>query len=204
MEFAWGAAGRPIAGESNSGDSYLVLTHADGLLMAVVDGLGHGAEAALAACAAIRAIEENGHQPLVPLFEHCHAALQGSRGVAMTVAHCSRSSGQLTWMGVGNVEALIVRVVDGEVVGTDHVMLRNGVVGMRLPRLQVSQQRVAPGDLLVFATDGIRSRFAADLDPRGTPCEIANRILDRHGRDTDDSLVLVVRYRGPDSAGGSD
>lgn len=194
MPFEWGAAGRPFPGEIASGDAYLANEVQGGLLMAVVDGLGHGVEAAIAASAAIRTLENSSDRPLVSLFELCHAALKETRGVAMSVAHCSDATGRLTWLGVGNVEAIVVRVEDGKI---DHIPLRGGVVGMTLPTLRVSEQLVAPGDLIVFASDGIRSRFFEHLDPRGDPWQIADRILSEYGRGTDDAMVLVVRFLGP-------
>ena len=46
---AWGMAQAVLAGQTVSGDRHLVSPCRDGLLVAVVDGLGHGEEAAKAA-----------------------------------------------------------------------------------------------------------------------------------------------------------
>lgn len=197
MPFAWGAAGRPLVGEIASGDAYLVQPNPEGLLMAVIDGLGHGTEAEIAATAAVITLESHGDRPLVEQFERCNTALKDTRGVAMTVVHASAATGDVTWLGIGNVEGLIARIDEGAVARIDFLMLRNGVVGMKLPRLQVSRQTLEPGDLLILATDGIRSRFHEALDPTGDPSEIAQRILAEHGRENDDAMVLVARYEGP-------
>jgi len=45
----WGVAERALPGQTVSGDKYLVKPLADGVLLAVVDGLGHGGEATAAA-----------------------------------------------------------------------------------------------------------------------------------------------------------
>jgi serine/threonine protein phosphatase PrpC len=50
------------------------------------------------------------------------------------------------------------------------------------------------GDVMVLATDGIGSGFAQAIAPGGTAQEIADRILAAHGKDSDDALVVVVRY----------
>jgi len=55
---------------------------------------------------------------------------------------------------------------------------------------------VAPGDLLIFATDGIREGFAEGLPTDATPQQLADQILARSGKGTDDALVLVARYAG--------
>jgi len=55
---------------------------------------------------------------------------------------------------------------------------------------------VAPGDLLIFATDGIREGFAEGLPTDATPQQLADQILARSGKGTDDALVVVARYAG--------
>ena len=60
----WSAASRARAGEKESGDRCVVKVQADGALLAVADGLGHGAEAALAADLAVRTVERYATEPL--------------------------------------------------------------------------------------------------------------------------------------------
>ena len=74
--------------------------------------------------------------------------------------------------------------------------MRGGVVGGQLPSLRGSILPVRRGDTLIFATDGIRQGFTEGLVLTGSPQEIADQILARHYRQTDDALVLVVRYLG--------
>ena len=76
------------------------------------------------------------------------------------------------------------------------VLLRNGLVGYQLPALQASLVPIAPGDLLIFATDGIRVGFTQELVPTDPPQLMADHILNRFFKGTDDALVLVVRYLG--------
>jgi negative regulator of sigma-B (phosphoserine phosphatase) len=73
-------------------------------------------------------------------------------------------------------------------------------MGYRLPSLYPAAIPVAPGDMLIFATDGLRSGFVDDVPLEDAPQQIAEHILERYGRDTDDALVLVARYLG----GGED
>ena len=49
----WAVAGAPIDGETESGDLHAVVQFEGGVLVGAVDGLGHGAEAAVAARAAV-------------------------------------------------------------------------------------------------------------------------------------------------------
>jgi phosphoserine phosphatase RsbX len=50
------------------------------------------------------------------------------------------------------------------------------------------------GDVLIFATDGIRNDFADLLVPLGSCRDIAERVLHEHALGSDDALVLVARY----------
>jgi hypothetical protein len=78
----------------------------------------------------------------------------------------------------------------------DAVVLRGGVVGYRLPPLKVSSVALAPRDWIVLATDGIKSGFSAALDLSLGPRELADDIVLRFAKGSDDALVLVVRCLG--------
>jgi hypothetical protein len=52
------------------------------------------------------------------------------------------------------------------------------------------------GDTLIFTTDGVRPGFAAGITLTESPQELADRILADHAKETDDALVLVVRFLG--------
>jgi hypothetical protein len=101
----------------------------------------------------------------------------------------------VTWVGVGNVEGILLRAND--VPGTDEaIATRGGVVGYQIPPLRPITLPIARGDLLVMATDGIRGGFSGGFDREDTPDTIASAIFARYGRGSDDALVLVARYTG--------
>jgi len=194
----WGVATLALPGEAQSGDLHLVKPVGTGVLVAVVDGLGHGAEAAAAAQAAVAALERHATESPVPLIERCHRALQGTRGAVMSVAVFGRPDRSITWLGVGNVEGLLL-YGDGAARSRSAratLATRGGIVGSELPRLHPVALPLAPGDTLIFATDGIREGFADGLSPDAAPQHLADQILARHGKGTDDALVLVARYLG--------
>jgi serine/threonine protein phosphatase PrpC len=76
------------------------------------------------------------------------------------------------------------------------VLLRGGVVGYQLPTLRASILPVTWGDVLILATDGIRSGLVEDVTLSHRPQRIAEQILARRAKGTDDALVLVARYLG--------
>jgi negative regulator of sigma-B (phosphoserine phosphatase) len=192
----WCVASRPIAGQTVSGDMHLVKPVGRGVLMAVVDGVGHGREATLAAQTAVDVLEQNADEALIPLVQRCHEALLTTRGVVMTVAFLDTLSSSLTWLGVGNVEGRLFRGDPKSGPPSESVLLRGGMVGYKLPQLYVSVVPLRPGDLLVLVTDGIAPSFDTDIYLGQSPGRIADSILNRHFKRTDDALAFVARYLG--------
>jgi serine/threonine protein phosphatase PrpC len=192
----WSIASRPITGQAVSGDLHLVKPSEQGVLLAVVDGVGHGDEATAAAQSAVAILESHANEPVVSLVRRCHEALTESRGVVMTLASVNALANTITWLGVGNVEGRVIRSDRSVTVSVESVLLRGGMVGYQLPVLQANVIPVSAGDLLIFATDGIRGTFADNLLTNETPEHLARHILERHFKGTDDALVLVARYLG--------
>jgi len=187
----WGWAGRAL--EPPSGDLHVVAPFAGGVLVALLDGLGHGADAAEASAVAAQVLEAHAGDSVLSLVERCHAACRRTRGLVMNVASFVVQSGTMTWTGVGNVDGFLLR---GENGGREAISPRSGVVGYQLPPLRSESFRVTPGDTLVFATDGIRSEFAGGIAIEYTPQEIAESIVARYARGTDDAHVVAARWRG--------
>ena len=192
----WGTAAWTMAGQRESGDLAVVAAFPNGMLAAVVDGLGHGAEAARAAQAAALVLRRFAAEPIDRLIERTHEALKDTRGAVMSMARFEGPESTMTWVGVGNVDA---KLMPGSG-RSDHVdrsmVLHGGIVGYRLPPLRPTSVLVTPGDVLILATDGVRSDAGPPPDLSGSPEEIARRILADGNKDTDDALVLVTRYLG--------
>src|SRR6266571_2795401 len=182
-----------LAGEKESGDLHVVKAVNSGALVAVVDGLGHGAEAAVAARAAVKVLEQYANEPPLSLLRRCHQALVRTRGVVMSLALFDRAAGSMTWLGVGNVEGVLLYADAARRVRHDTLVTRGGIVGSDLPPVRAKVVSVAPRDTLIFATDG--------LPPDAPPQQLADQILAHHGKGTDDALVLVARYMGGAAVG---
>jgi serine/threonine protein phosphatase PrpC len=119
-----------------------------------------------------------------------------TRGVVLTVAKLNTAENAMTWIGVGNVEGRLLRADANASHPCESVLLRGGLVGCQLPALQASVVPVAPGDLLILATDGIHTAFDGEINLKEAPKRIADRILSRYYNGKDDALVLVARYQG--------
>lgn len=189
LDWAW--AGSAL--EAESGDLHVVAEFPGGVLVAVIDGLGHGVEAAASANAAAGILAAAAGAPLETLMERCHEALRRARGAVMSLARFEGPS--MTWAGVGNVEGVLLRGEGGRA-RREAIPLRGGILGYQLPSVRAATVPIAPGDTLILATDGIRSGFGDGLPARATPRALADGILARHARGSDDALVLVARWLG--------
>ena len=220
----WGAATLTLRGQVESGDRCVVAPFELGVLIAAIDGLGHGDEAASAAQLAASILEQDPHESVVTLVQRCHERLRLTRGVVMSLASFDTLDKTMTWLGVGNVEGRSIRTSRDTTLRVDRrhaerrtrdqavaverrraerrrpktefLLLRGGVVGAHLPPLHATLLRLLPGDTLVFATDGVALPPEQDAAPDERPQAIAERILSRHKKETDDALVVVVRWVG--------
>lgn len=189
-----GIACLTMPGQSRSGDRHLLQPYINGLLVAVVDGLGHGEQAAAAADLAVTTLIKHADESVIALLKRCHNALRDTRGVVMSLASFNEVDRALTWMGIGNVEGLVLRAEGSPPLKHETLLLRGGVVGDQLPSLSASIIPLMQGDTLVFTTDGIRGGFAKDLSASDPPQVMADRILAKYSKDSDDALVFVVRF----------
>jgi phosphoserine phosphatase RsbX len=193
----WSVATRSRHGEATSGDLAIVNVLPGGALVAAIDGLGHGTEAARAAGSAGEVVRANPSMDLVALVRRCHAALRGTRGAAISLAVISPAEGRIKWLGVGNVEGRVLSSEQSARRVKGSLALGSGVLGHDLPAVRAATLEVRPGDVLILATDGVDAGFADSLDISGSTDAITERILADHGTRADDALVVAVRYLGP-------
>ena len=76
------------------------------------------------------------------------------------------------------------------------LITRGGVVGYQIPTLRETEISVNRGDTLILGTDGMGGGFMEHLTLSDPPQQMADRILEQHGKTTDDALVMVARYLG--------
>jgi negative regulator of sigma-B (phosphoserine phosphatase) len=190
----YGVAQFVLPGQKESGDRHLICCGNAGLLIAAIDGLGHGEEAAHASNVAASILGREPDEPVISLLERCHEKLKLTRGVVLSLAHIDAVHGMMTWLGVGNVQGVLTRGGSKSGSVQELLLLRAGVVGSQLPPLQAAVLPVSRGDTLIFVTDGVRGEFASGLAALESPQRAADRILKNYGTGTDDALVLVARF----------
>ncbi|MEU6993891.1 SpoIIE family protein phosphatase [Streptomyces sp. NPDC046465] len=186
---ALGALCLPADGEDESGDGYAVADH-DGVRTAlVIDGLGHGPEAATAAQRAERTFLANPVAPLGDLITALHKALRHTRGAA--VAALRVTGGRAEFCGIGNVRAAAVAPH-----GVHHQLNgQAGIVGYTLPTPRSQFVDLTERSTLVLYTDGIDHRWTyTPSDTRLTlpPMLLAASLAHTHRRRRDDATVLAL------------
>lgn len=187
----WGAVCRPKAGQSVSGDTFVVEERPNGVVLAaVIDGLGGGSEAARASELAADMLRLHPDEPLPALVRRCHTALHATRGAVIGVLRLDTVAHKAWYVGVGNIGVFVQ--------SAQHIkpISKNGIVGARLPAsLLELPYTYDPGDTFVLYSDGISNRWSFDgmLDVRQPPQAIADAVLTSYGKQIDDATVLVVR-----------
>lgn len=193
----WASAFLMVPGQVVCGDKHLIADLPEGTLVAVVDGIGHGDEAAEAADRALEVVDRWKSQPLPEVARRCDEALRGTRGVAMALAGFNAEDRTVTWLGIGNVAGRIQRRVPSAQYPHETLLQRPGMIGdQRLPRMQTASVHINRGDVLVLATDGVDPGFVESIDTGDHVEQIAETLLAAHSTQSDDALVFVIRYLG--------
>jgi anti-sigma regulatory factor (Ser/Thr protein kinase) len=194
--FQVGVGSRPLPGYQVNGDAYAVrYLRPDRARVAVIDGLGHGVEAHEAAVQAREFIETRAALELVPLFRELDGLLRGTRGVVAAAADIDLSSSQISFLGVGNIEA-VLQGPDG----SQQLVSTSGILGNNSRRQRQFDYRWSAENMLLLCSDGIRSAWRTGVDKRlweAHPEDLTHEIISHYTRETDDATVLGIRERRP-------
>ena len=178
----------PMPGEIQNGDAVLVRQSESGdTILAVIDGLGHGPEAAQASRAAVEllAIMPFGtgvHDAMLEL----HQELRGTRGAAATL--CIVKDFKLEICAVGNVALMATNC-------TIPLVLSPGVLGHQVSRFRIGACQVTSRARLALLSDGVSHRFRLEDYKHLDPLAACREIMQRFRRKEDDATVLVADVR---------
>ncbi len=186
-----GVVSEPLAGEDVSGDGWGMRSSLDGILLMVVDGLGHGVLASEAAREAERVLSETRETSPKDIIHTTHAALKKTRGAAAAIARIDIEKGLLSYAGVGNISAAIVAPAASRSIAS-----HNGILGQNTERVQEFTFPWNADNILVMHSDGLASRW--DLQRYAgiwnKPSSVIAAVLHRdYSRGRDDVTVLVAK-----------
>lgn len=203
-EIEYGAFSIPKPGEQVNGDTYVIREfNGDSVLLAVIDGEGHGEKAHKAMILAKDIIEEYYKLPLDELMRKCHQVLIQDKGRGAAVGFCRLFPYKLEYLGIGNTGIMIVTDDDK---GGLRPFSHPGQLGWKfesmkemstfIPTLKVQKFACSRKVTIILWSDGIQQRFnKKDLLLGERAQKIVNAIFDNFLRGTDDATVLVAKRK---------
>jgi anti-sigma regulatory factor (Ser/Thr protein kinase) len=180
-------------GEPVCGDAWAVKGYGYRYTVMVVDGLGHGPEAAAAAQAALDALARSEDSaPAAVIIDAAHAALLSTRGAAAAVATLDLSTGSGQYCGVGNISGIVYLHNRPR-----HLVSHNGTLGHNARKIQPFDFEFPAGALLIMFSDGLISHWTLDDYPgllAKHPALIAAILHRDYDRGRDDVSITVIRH----------
>lgn len=190
-ELEVGAVCLPKTGEEVPGDGWLLEASGDYRTIMVVDGLGHGPNAARAARAATEAFAAHPAATPGALMQICHGALAATRGAAGAAARVAPAKRHGSFAGVGNIACRVE--MSGE---RRQLVSHSGTLGHVMRRVQEFEFDFPAGALLILQSDGLTTRWSSEDYP-GLLAKhaglIAGVLYRDHNRGTDDVTVVVLK-----------
>ena len=180
-------------GEVASGDAWSWYADDAGMTIFVVDGLGHGTEAAVAANAAIAQFENDRRDAPTAIIAAVHRAMRHTRGGAVAVARIDWSGATVTYAGLGNIAGVVVGTAGAE----RRMVSLNGTAGHNARKIQ-SFEYPCPEGVLVMHSDGVSTSWNLGTYPglvNADPMLIAGVLYRDYARGRDDATVVVARTR---------
>jgi anti-sigma regulatory factor (Ser/Thr protein kinase) len=178
-------------GEPVCGDSWAWHDVPSGRTVMLVDGSGHGSEAARAAETAAREFARHAEATCETIVERLHLALAPTRGAALAVARIDTAARLIRFVGVGNISGVLVDAGKAR-----HMVSHNGTAGHVAPRIREFTYDFAADPLVILHSDGVTTRWdLANYPGLATqhPSLISGVLLRDHRRGRDDASVVAMR-----------
>jgi anti-sigma regulatory factor (Ser/Thr protein kinase) len=184
----FGIASRPISDRGPNGDAHLVKEWSEHTLLAVIDGLGHGHEAAVASRTATEYVLANHTRDVEQIITGLQVCLRATRGAAASLVRVDGRARRLALCGAGNIEARII----GE--PAMHPTSMDGVLGLHLRKVRKFEYQYNSLRAVLLHSDGISSRFDLADYPLlyKQPQEVAEQIMAKYGKANDDATLVIA------------
>lgn len=182
----------PMPGELASGDAWSWHQDAGGRTVFVVDGLGHGPDAAAAANEAVAQFQRSCGQPPQEILHAVHGAMRSTRGGAVGVARVDWASRVIAFAGVGNIAATFVPAAPQAQVR--RMVSHNGIAGHNARKIEAYDYPCGEGRLIMHS-DGIGTGWSLAAYPgamRAHPLLLAGVLYRDFARGRDDATVVVA------------
>jgi len=158
----------------------------------VIDGLGHGPMAAVAAAAAVRTFHAApADASPADVIRAAHVGLKGTRGAVMAVAAIRPALGIIEFAGVGNITAVLMHETE-----TKRLMSSDGTVGYSLRTVRDQSLTWHRDSVLAMTSDGLSTRWNLNDHPwliSRHPSLISAILYRDFSRHNDDATAVVVK-----------
>ncbi|AEF21608.1 ATP-binding protein [Pseudomonas fulva] len=189
-DLPFGVSQHALHGDPACGDGWHLVLGENAVSALVVDGLGHGEEAQQAAEVCTQTFAQGPFNDPLLLIDDLHRAMHGTRGGAVAIAQARLDSGQLRFVGIGNITANLISA------GKSRGMASHpGIVGGQFRKAQPFDFEQVTGQLLILHSDGLQSRWNLNDYPGLAyrhPAVIAAVLHRDFCRGRDDVTVLVI------------
>jgi anti-sigma regulatory factor (Ser/Thr protein kinase) len=189
--FIQGAVAIAAPRETECGDAWSVVQDGGLASVLLVDGLGHGPQAAHAAAVAVEVFEAAPFGVPSDILSRAHDAMRATRGAAGAIAQLDLNLGKATFCGAGNIAGRLISGIEDRTLSSQH-----GTLGLAVRRLRDVAYDWPDHAILVLHSDGILGRWDLSEAPGLLQCEptvIAAWLLRGHERGRDDATVVVLR-----------
>jgi len=186
-----GSCSIPKPGEQVNGDEFVVVHLSENITVAaVIDGLGHGKEANLAARMAREQILARPDLGLDAQITQIHNAIRGTRGATVGIIRIDTGQNKLFFSGIGNIEGQIYSKTK-----KTNLLSYGGIVGHNIRTPRIFEFDFNKGETVCLYSDGIVSRWQYEtIDWQQPPQKNAEYIVNQFSRLNDDATLLIIRY----------
>lgn len=179
-------------GEEKCGDAFYCRIGSHAIRLFLGDGLGHGAEAAVAVNTAIQSFKFLKEESAADTIRELHKTVRKTRGLVGTAALYLKEQKRWRICGVGNI---CTRLLSG--IEVKNSMAYNGIIGHNIPNTMKDQELEAENaQVLLLCSDGIKTKWDMTKFPGVLKYDLsilAAVIFKDYARHTDDMSVVAVR-----------
>jgi serine phosphatase RsbU (regulator of sigma subunit) len=163
-------------------------------MLALIDGLGHGAAARAVSAVAEDWLRENAGPEVAPVTDRLCERLRKTDGAAVGLCFLDHATGRVTYAGIGST---VLRFFSQHREG--RLVSRDGIAGKTSVAAKAYSAQLQPGDLLLLYSDGVRTHFRIEEWPEALteePAVVARSVVLRFGKSHDDAACIAARWQG--------
>jgi negative regulator of sigma-B (phosphoserine phosphatase) len=182
---------RPLA-ETGCGDAGIIKESDNKVFVSIVDVLGHVENADEIAMICADSLEKNCRRDLLEMMGGLHQQIKGSQGAVVGLCLLALETGELTFVGIGNIAARKFGYGNGRIIP------KSGIIYYTMPHLREERMTLTDGDVPVLHTDGVKEHFDLEDYPELLVDDaeiVANHIINQFGKAEDDACCIALRYQ---------